>query len=80
MKNKKKLLTKQKNFIFMKNFDLKACGVSEISEGEMREINGGNIGVIVRVIWKIVEVAGGALILSEFVDGFIEGFKEGYNS
>ena len=31
----------------MKNFDLKACGVSEISVREMQEIDGGILGFLI---------------------------------
>jgi len=52
----------------MKNFDLKACGVSEISEREMKEVNGG---------WFWVGIVLGLLIAECLDKNAANDFEEG---
>ena len=57
----------------MKNFDLKACGVSEISLKEMEETNGGWIIAAITIIGAIIYVI-------DNWDDFVDGLKEGYEA
>jgi len=57
----------------MKNFILNECGVSEISQREMVETNGGWILAAITIIGAVIYVVNNW-------DDFVEGLQEGYAS
>jgi len=61
----------------MKNLDLKAYGVEEMTIHEMGTVDGGGVW---KLIEKALEVAGVLDVLQSFCDGFVEGVKEGYEA
>ncbi|GHU71117.1 hypothetical protein FACS189413_12430 [Bacteroidia bacterium] len=57
----------------MKNLDLNACGVQEMSSAQMRAIEGGGW---LKTLKKVAEVIGLADMVAEFCDGLRKGYKK----
>ncbi|MCL1973715.1 MAG: class IIb bacteriocin, lactobin A/cerein 7B family [Bacteroidetes bacterium] len=61
----------------MKNFNLKECGVSEISQRELVIVNGGN--ALIDIILKVAQIAVAAGVIADFCQGFVDGFSAEWN-